>query len=112
MKDDIRQVKLRGQTVQVNHTKKIVFVTIKKPLGRAFSISDSIYAFMGYGYSIECDVDGQKVILTDKSLQIRGREEVKTHYAGASNWYRYWYAVPFQLPKGQEEFAELIGREA
>ena len=88
----MREVKLRGQLVTVDDNNKLLNVSIRKPMGKVFSLSDRIVSFLDKGYSVRVNLPKRTQTITDikKSFQ---KEEVKSKFSGYPPWHRYWFVM-------------------
>ena len=88
----MKQVKLRGQTVDIDTKEKILYMKILKPNGKTFSISDRIVDYVNKGYAVHVEVLGKVQIITNMSKCFK-EEEVTSKFAGYQSWYRYWFMI-------------------
>jgi len=87
---------LRGQ--QVDITEKTISLTIRKPRGRAFSISDKLYLMLKDGYNLKVQLPNNIQRLNSNSRPFK-KETVPSKFFGLDPWYRYWFVIE---PKGKQ----------
>lgn len=94
---------IRGQEVEI--IDKDIFITIHKPLGGVFSISDILYNYLQDGFTVTASFpDGTKRYLTKQDVSFK-KEPVKSKFPNASDWHRYWYRV--KAEQKQEELFDV-----
>ena len=84
---------LRGQKVFVDKANNLVLVTILKPKGNTFSLSDSIVGYIDKGYSIKVSLPNKYVMIGAEAKPIF-TEKVKSKFFDSPPWYRYWFRIP------------------
>ena len=88
----MRQLKLRGNAVNIDDDEKIIYVIIKKPKGKVFSLSDQIVSFINRGYVAKVDVLGDVQTVSDVSKAFK-KEVVPSKFPGYEPWHRYWFMM-------------------
>ena len=93
---------IRGQTVKIDSENKKIYVSIRKPMGNVFSLSDGIMKYHTSGYSIYVMLPNTTKIIkpTDEPFK---REEVKSKFLDSHPWFRFWYVIEEKKVEVQEE---------
>lgn len=81
-------MKLRGQ--EVLRCGKTLYLTIKKPYGNTFSISDKLKSYINRGYTLCVKIPHKEVYITQETPFLR-KEVVPSKFEGSDPWHRYWY---------------------
>jgi len=92
---------LRGQEVSLDIDKKQLSITIHKPLGNTFSLSDKLVSFLNKGYAICVTLPEGKKQIVESEKEVFRRETVKSKFVNAKDWYRYWFKI--KTDQGQKE---------
>lgn len=99
----MKEKKLRGQMVVLDSSNKKLIVSIHKPMGSVFSLSDKIVEYKRTGYEIVVNLPDRAISLTSKDKPFK-IEEVKSKFAGYPPWYRYWFPIKPEVKERQLTF--------
>lgn len=81
---------LRGQQVEIDNKRRTLNISILKPLGDLFSLSDRIIDYLIKDYAVVVNLPTTTKRLTYHDNPVR-REVVRSKFPNSPDWHRYWF---------------------